>query len=201
MRRLRSSDLPLPLMMVVDSFSTRTVWASPSCSSVTFSSFRPRSSLMDCPPVRIAMSPSMALRRSSRPGGLAAVAEARGLDGADGQVVADAVDHQHRQRLALDVLGDDEQRPAGLSDLLQQRQHVADVVELLLVDQNVRVLKLARHVLVVDEVRRAVALVELHALDELQRRLGGLALLDRDDAVLADLLEGVGHDLADAVVV
>jgi hypothetical protein len=31
--------------------------------------------------------------------------------------------------------------------------------------------------------------------------LGGLALLDRDHAVLADLLEGVGHDLADRGIV
>ena len=75
--------------------------------------------------------------------GLAAVAEARGLDGADLQNAAQLVDDQGRQRLALHILGDDQQRLAGLRDLLQQRQHVADVGELLLVDQDVAVLQLA----------------------------------------------------------
>ena len=42
--------------------------------------------------------------------------------------------------------------------------------------------------LVGDEVRRDVALVELHALDELELDAERVGLLDRDDAVLADLV-------------
>jgi hypothetical protein len=49
----------------------------------------------------------------------------------------------------------------------------------------------------VDEVRRDVALVEAHALDEVHLHAEGLALLDGDDAVLADLVDGVGDHLAD----
>jgi hypothetical protein len=41
-------------------------------SSVTFSSLRPTSSEMTCPPLRIAMSCSIALRRSPKPGALMA---------------------------------------------------------------------------------------------------------------------------------
>ena len=53
---------------------------------------------------------------------LAAVAEARGLDGQDVERAAQLVDHQGRQRLAVDVLGDDHQVLAATwSDLLQQR--------------------------------------------------------------------------------
>src|SRR5690606_7709708 len=51
--------------------------------------------------------------------GLAAVAEARGLDGDGLEGAADLVDDQGRQGLALDVLGDDQQRLARLHDLLQ----------------------------------------------------------------------------------
>ena len=40
--------------------------------SLTFSSLRPRSSAISLPPVRIAMSSSMALRRSPKPGALTA---------------------------------------------------------------------------------------------------------------------------------
>ena len=42
--------------------------------------------------------------------GLAAIAVARGLDGTDLQDALELVDHQRRQGVAFDVLGDDEQR-------------------------------------------------------------------------------------------
>jgi hypothetical protein len=42
--------------------------------------------------------------------GLAAVAEARCLDGSDLQAAAQLVDHQGRQRFAFDVFCDDQQR-------------------------------------------------------------------------------------------
>ena len=58
--------------------------------------------------------------------GLAAVTEARGLDGDGLEGATDLVDHQGGQGFALDVLGDDQQRLAGLDDLLQQRQQVLD---------------------------------------------------------------------------
>ena len=46
-----------------------------------------------------------------------------------------------------------------------------------------------------------IAAVELHALDDLERGLGGLRLLDGDDALAADLLHGVGDEFADGRVV
>ncbi len=73
--------------------------------------------------------------------------------------------------------------------------------ELLLVDQDVRAFQLADHLLGVgDEVRREVAAVELHALDDVELGLEALRLLDRDDAFLADLLHRVGDHLADLAV-
>ena len=51
-----------------------------------------------------------------------------------------------------------------------------------------------------DHVRAEVALVELHALGELEVEAEGVALLDVDHAVLADLLDGVGDDVADGAV-
>jgi hypothetical protein len=67
-----SSFWPPPSMIVVFSFSTRMRLDLPKMSSVTFSSLIPRSSLMTWPPVRIAMSSSIALRRSPNPGALTA---------------------------------------------------------------------------------------------------------------------------------
>ena len=74
---------------------------------------------------------------------LAAVTEARRLDGADLDDAADGVDHQRGQRLAFDFLGHDQQRLAGLGDAFQHRQQVAHVGDLLVVQQDVRVFQLA----------------------------------------------------------
>src|SRR5213075_558484 len=96
---------------------------------------------------------------------LAAVAEARGLDGDRAEGAPDLVDDEGGQRLAVDVLGDDEQRLAGLDDLLQQRQQVLDGGDLGAEEEDVRVLELGFLTLRVGhEVTGDVALVEAHAL-------------------------------------
>ena len=132
---------------------------------------------------------------------LATVAEARRLDGHTGERAAQLVHDERRERLALDVLGDDQERLAALDHLLEHRQHVADRADLLVGDQDVGVLEHRLHaVLVGDHVGRDVALVELHALGELEVHAERLALLDVDDAVLADLLDRVGDHVADLLV-
>src|SRR4051794_17412770 len=132
---------------------------------------------------------------------LAAVAEARRLDGDAGERAAQLVDDERREGLALDVLGDDQQRLARLDRLLEHGQDVPDRADLLVGDEDVRILEDRLHPLLVgDHVRRDVALVELHALGELEVHAERLALLDVHDAVLADLLDGVGDDVADLVV-
>ena len=74
--------------------------------------------------------------------GLAAIAEARRLDGRDLEAAAQLVDDERRQRLAFDLFGDDQQRLAGLHHGFEQRQHRLQAGELLLVDQDVGVLEL-----------------------------------------------------------
>ena len=129
---------------------------------------------------------------------LATIAEARRLDRDGGEHAAELVDDDGRERLALDVLGDDQQRLAGLDDLLEHRQEVLDRADLLVRDQDVRVVEHGLHALGVrDHVRRQVALVELHPLGELELEAERLALLDVDDAVLADLLDRVRDHVAD----
>ena len=48
-----------------------------------------------------------------------------------------------------------------------------------------------------DEVGREIAAVELHALDDVELGLEALGFLDRDDALVADLLHGLGELGAD----
>src|SRR5829696_1408410 len=132
---------------------------------------------------------------------LAAIAEAGGLHGDAGEGAAQLVHDERREGLALDVLGDDQQRAAGLDDLLEHGQQIADGADLLVGDEDVGILEHRLHALLVgDHVRRDVALVELHALGELEVHAERLALLDVDHAVLADLLDGVGDHVADLLV-
>jgi hypothetical protein len=63
--------------------------------------------------------------------GLAAIAEAGGLHGRDFQSTAQLVDHERGERFALDVLGDDEKRLAGLHHRFKKRQQLVERRELL----------------------------------------------------------------------
>ena len=176
-------------MIVVLSLSIRTFLAWPRSARPTFSSSMPER-LED----RLAAGQDGDVLEHR----LAAVAVAGGLHRGAPEGAAELVDDQGGQRLALDVLGDDQERLARLRDLLQDRHEVLDRRDLLLVDQDVGVLEDGLHRgRVGDEVGAEVAAVELHPLDPLDLGLERLALLDRDHAVLADLLGGLGDHLAD----
>jgi hypothetical protein len=79
--------------------------------------------------------------------GLPAVAEARGLHRDALERAADLVDDERRERLALDVLGDHDERPARLGDLLEDREQILHVADLLLVDEKVRIVEHDFHAL------------------------------------------------------
>ena len=133
------------------------------------------------------------MRRSPKPGCL------------DREHVDDApqlVHDQRRERLAVDILGDDEDvLAAGLEHLLERREHVRDGRDLLVRDEDVGLVEGRLHAAGVGhEVGAGVAPVELHALDVLGLEGHGLGFLDRDDAVLAGLVEDVRDEVADLLV-
>ena len=128
MRPFTSSSEPAPSTMVVSSFVTMTRRALPSRSMVVVSSFRPISSEIDLG----AREDGDVLEHR-----LAALTEARGLDGHRGEGAADLVDDQRGEGLALDVLGDDQQRLAGLHDLLEHGHEVVDGADLGVDDEDV----------------------------------------------------------------
>src|ERR1700757_385803 len=133
--------------------------------------------------------------------GLAAVAEAGGFDGGNLESAAELVDDEGGERLALHVLGHDQQRLAGLDDRLEHGEHRLQPGELLLVQEHEGVLELGHHLLGVgDEVGREITAVELHALDDLDFGVERFGFLDRDHAFVADLLHRLGDHLADLAV-
>src|SRR5438874_11133689 len=130
--------------------------------------------------------------------GLAAIAEARSLDGGNLEAATQTVDDEGGESFAFDVFRDDDQRLAGLHHGFEQRQQLVQRGELLLVDQDVGVVHFNAHLVCVgDEVGRDVAAVELHALDDVEFGLERLGFFNRDDALVADLLHGIGQELAD----
>ena len=130
--------------------------------------------------------------------GLAALTEAGRLHGDRLEQAADLVHDEGGESLALHVLGDDQQRLARLHDLLEHGDEVVDRRDLAVHDEQVGVLEGRLLALGVGhEIRREEALVELHALGELELEPEGVGLLDRDGPVLADLVDGVGEHLAD----
>ncbi|KAH6610237.1 hypothetical protein Trco_000257 [Trichoderma cornu-damae] len=133
--------------------------------------------------------------------GLAVVAEAGGLDGGDLELAAELVQDADGQSLAVNVLGNDDEGAAELGGGLEGGDDVLDGGDLLLRQEDQGVLKLDLAGLGVgDEVRGDVAAVESHALGHLELVLEGLALLDGDDALLPNLLHGIGNQLAHVVV-
>ena len=133
---------------------------------------------------------------------LAAVAEARRLGGADVEHAAELVDDQRGEGIAINILGNDQERLARLGDLLEEREELPQIRDLLLVDQDQRVGELAIHFRgAVDEVGGDVPLVDLHAVDKADGGLGRLPLLNGDHAILAHLLKGLGDEVADGTVV
>ena len=84
----------------------------------------------------------------------------------------------------------------ALLTVSSKRNQVLGIGDLLFVDQDVALFQHASlFVLIGDEVRGKEAAVELHAFDRIDGRLGLLAFLDGDHAVLADADKGLGHTL------
>ena len=136
------------------------------------------------------MSCSIALRRSPKPGALTATAL-----NVPRILLTTRVDSASPSTSSAMI-------SSGLPDCTtfsSSGSRSATARDLALVDQDVGVLEDGLHALGVgDEVRREVALVELHALGELELDAAVVGLLDGDDAVLADLVERLGDELADA---
>src|SRR5690606_13267136 len=133
--------------------------------------------------------------------GLATVAEARRLDSSHFHDTAHVVHNQSGKRFAFHVFSDDQQGLAGLGNGFQDRQHVADVGDFLVNQQDERAVQFNAHFfLVVDEVRRQVAAIELHTFYHFQFVFQAAAFFNGDNAFLANFFHGFGNDVADRSV-
>src|SRR5690606_20738691 len=81
------------------------------------------------------------------------------------------------------------------------RQQIADAGDFFVDEKDERVFQLDNHfVLFVDEVRRQVTAVELHAFNDIEFVVEAGAFFNGDDAFFTDFFHRVGDDVADVVV-
>ncbi len=111
------------------------------------------------------------------------------------------VRHQHPERASVDLLGQDHERPRVLHDEVERRQEVTRVGDRPRRHQHVWVVEHGLHaVLVAHHVWRHPAVLDHHALDEVDRDPRDVALLDRHDTLGADVRQRLRHRLADLLV-
>ncbi len=123
---------------------------------------------------------------------LTTIAEARSLNSNSGERATQLVQQDGCQSLALNVLSNDEQRTAGLHDLLQQRHHVLNVGDLLVGQQDVRIGQVCFHLLHVGgHVGANVAAVVLHAFHDVHVQAERLGILNGNGTVLAHSVHGL----------
>ena len=134
--------------------------------------------------------------------GLAVVAKARRLDGDDLEACAQLVDNESRERLALDVLSDDHEGLLLLGDALEDGYDRLERGDLLLDEEDAAVFEFALLRLGVgDKIGGDESAVEAHAIDNIELVLHRFAVLDGDDARLADAIHGVRDEVSDVLVV
>src|SRR5262249_1930218 len=187
-----SAFLPVPPTMVVSSLVIETRLALPSILTVTFSSLMPRSSEIISPPVSTAMSCSMALRRSPKPGALTAATfkPPRSL------LTTSVASASPSTSSAMISSGLPDWTTASSSGRRACRGEAV-----FLENKDERIFKVGHHLLGIgDEVGRDVAAVELHAFDHLELAFQALCFLDCDHAFIADLLHRFGDHLADLLI-
>ena len=132
----------------------------------------------------------------------ATVAKARSLDSTYLQRTTQTVYYQRSQSLAVDVLGNDEQRTTALCRCLQYGKHIFQCRYFLVIDEDVGVLHLALHLLGVgNEIGRDITAVELHTFNNLYGRIGTLGLLNGDNTIFFHLAHSLGNELAYLLVV
>src|SRR5690606_31756651 len=130
--------------------------------------------------------------------GLAAVAEARSLDGGDLEAATQLVDDERCKSFPFDVFSDDDERFAGLDHGFENRQHRLQVRQLLLMDQDIGIFQFHPHlVLVGDEVGAEIAAIELHAFDDFEFGFSGLGFFDSYNTFVADFLHRLGKITTD----
>ena len=133
---------------------------------------------------------------------LSSITETGGFHCDDAENSPDAVHDQGRQRLSVDIFGNDQKGLARLGDFFKDGKKFLHVGDLLVVDQDEGVVQQGGHrVAVVREVGGQISPIELHSFDKVGGRLDRLGLFDGDHPVKTDFFHRVGDLIPDRPIV
>ena len=134
--------------------------------------------------------------------GFATIAKSRGFHGHDVQDATQFVHHEGGQSFAFDVFGDDEHGLAGLGYFLQNGQEVFHHADLLIKEQDERLVKFGNHLVgITYKIRRDIATIKLHTFHLFQAGIDGFGFFDVDHAFISNALHRFGDQFADLRIV
>lgn len=129
------------------------------------------------------------------------MSEARCLDSGDLQLTAKLVEVAGSYRLAVDVLGDDDEWATSLGGNFEGGKDVLESRDVLIGEEDGGLLKVDLLRLDFgDEVGGDISSVESHTLNNLDFIVNHPSLLDRDETLFSDLLHSRGDELTDVGV-
>merc|ERR1719162_1125159 len=132
---------------------------------------------------------------------LAAVSESGCLNCANLDTRSKFVDHKGRQCLALDVLGDDQQRTLAFDDGFQNGDKLLKTADLLFDQQDVGIFQYGCLCFGIgDKVGTDVSTLEFHSLDDFQFVVQRLSILDGDHTFLANSFHGIGNQASNLLI-
>ena len=132
---------------------------------------------------------------------LAAVTESRSFDSSAFQSAAESVHYESCQSFAFYVFCNDQQFLAAAGNLFEELEHILEHVDLLVCDQDQRIINHAFHLVRIGyHVRGKVSAVKLHAFYNLQAGAHGLGVFYSNNTVISYLFHSVCNESADLLI-
>ena len=115
---------------------------------------------------------------------------------------AQAVYHESGQCFTVHIFSNNEERTAAFYCKFEHGQEFLEVGDLLVVDQDVRVLHFASHLLRIrHEISREITTIELHTLHGLEDSVATLGIFDGNHAIYRHFAHTIGNELTDFSIV
>ena len=133
---------------------------------------------------------------------LAAVSVTWSLDRTDLQNPSHLINNESGQRLTLDILGNNQQREAGLRRFFEQWNQRLGTANLIFVNQNPTIIELDNLIVDIgDEMRRQISSLKLHPLHQLNLSGNLTTFLNGNHPILTNLQQGVSKYFSNFLII
>src|SRR5690606_30599952 len=130
------------------------------------------------------------------------VAESGSFNGSNFQSTARFVLYQSSESFFFEIFSNNRQRTAALSNFLQDMQNILHGADLLVIDHDVRVLKLSLHFFAVgNEIRRNISSVELHTFHYFHSSFGTFSFFHSNNTFFTHFGKSLRNQFTDGIIV